>query len=170
MDAGEPILTALIVDPDTGRCSPGFEKEFHRDDEQERWDCYEFWAPRGEEAVPPHGGGETEPLGEETLRSRAVEFAMAPRRPQQAQFRRRVFLACGGACVVTGCTIVEALDAAHRHGRDWRQHNKGSDGLLLRKDIHALYDANLVRIGDDGRVEFAESALAHYRDWLEARK
>lgn len=50
-----------------------------------------------------------------------------------------------GACGVTGCTIRAALDAAHRAGRDWRQrHNSGDDGLLLRKDIHALYDAELV--------------------------
>lgn len=66
--------------------------------------------------------------------------------------------------------IPEALDAAHRHGRDWRRgHNRGVDGLLLRKDIHALYDAELVSIDDSGEVVFAPNVLAHYRDFVRKR-
>lgn len=42
IDAGEPILTSLIVDETTGRCSEGFIKEFRRDDVEERQDCYAF--------------------------------------------------------------------------------------------------------------------------------
>lgn len=88
-------------------------------------------------------------------------------RPEQAAFRRRVFLDHHGACVVTNCTIPEALDAAHREARDWRLgHNSGADGLLLRKDIHALYDARLVSIDDNGTVTFHPDVEPHYRDYL----
>jgi len=175
LEAGEPILTSLIVDETTGRCSEGFISEFRRDDVEERQDCYAFWFPRGDSrpksspkggvvAKPALGGG-TAP--DSILRERAARFAKVAVRPEQAAFRRRVFLAHDGACVVTGCMIPEALDAAHRDGRDWRLgHNSGADGLLLRKDIHALYDARLVSIDEHGTVTFHPDVEPHYHDYL----
>ena len=100
------------------------------------------------------------------LRERAARFAKVAVRPEQAAFRRRVFLAHDGACVVTGCTIPEALDAAHRDGRNWRLgHNSAADGLLLRKDIHALFDAGLVSIDASGIVTFHPAVEPHFRDY-----
>lgn len=173
VDAGEPVLTSLIVDETTGRCSEGFVKEFRRDDAEERQDCYAFWPPLGTAAVEPGGSRQATQakpgsgLPDETLQARAARFAKAAVRPEQAAFRRRVFLEHKGACVVTGCTIPEALDAAHRQGRDWRLgHNSGADGLLLRKDVHALYDAGLVNIDDCGTVMSRRDVEAHYRHYL----
>jgi hypothetical protein len=61
-------------------------------------------------------------------------------------------MACGGMCVISGCNVDKALDAAHKKGRSWREgHNRAEDGFLLRKDLHALYDHNLLRISEDGR-------------------
>jgi hypothetical protein len=173
VDAGEPILTSLIVDKTTGRCSEGFAKEFRRDDVEERNDCYAFWQPRGVAPGETAASGKTvltTPSGglpDETLQARAARFAKAAVRPEQAAFRRRVFLEHEGACVVTGCTIPEALDAAHREGRDWRLgHNSGADGLLLRKDIHALYDAKLLSIDMGGSVSFHPDVETQYRHYL----
>lgn len=173
LDAGEPILTSLIVDETTGRCSAGFIKEFRRDDVEERQDCYAFWPPIDAVPVEPVGSCKVEgttrggvPPGD-ALRARAARFAKTAVRPEQAAFRRRVFLEHNGACVVTNCTIPEALDAAHRDGRDWRLgHNHGPDGLLLRKDIHALYDAKLVSIDERGKVKFHPDVEPHYRNYL----
>lgn len=174
LDAGEPVLTSLIVDETTGRCSDGFVKEFRRDDAEERQDCYAFWSPPGAAPFAPGGSrkaARTTPSNnappEDTLRARAARFAKIAVRPEQAAFRRRVFLQHQGACVVSNCTIPEALDAAHRNGRDWRLgHNSGADGLLLRKDIHALYDAKLISIDDKGTVTFHPDVEPHYRDYL----
>jgi hypothetical protein len=153
VDAGEPILTSLIVDPDTGRCSDGFHKEFGRDDALERADCYAFWQ-EGAGAARIDAGA---------LREAARKFAQVELRPQQRAFRSRVFLAAGGACHVTGCRIVAALDAAHRRGRRWQDgHNTAQDGWLLRKDIHAMYDAGLLHIDDNGAVAFDPSVREHY--------
>lgn len=173
VDAGEPILTSLIVDETTNRCSEGFFKEFRRDDAEERQDCYAFWPAPGAGTAEPQGSRKAAPTTpggappEESLQARAARFAKTAVRPEQAAFRRRVFLEHKGACAVTGCTIPEALDAAHRQGRDWRLgHNSGADGLLLRKDIHALYDAKLVSIDDNGTVMSRLDVEAHYRDYL----
>lgn len=173
VDAGEPILTALIVDKKTGRCSEGFTKEFRRDDVEERQDCYIFWPPLKAKPVKSTGSrkaAQTAPgnsLPDESLQARAARFAKAAVRPDQAAFRRRVFMEHKGACIVTGCLIPEALDAAHREGRDWRLgHNSAADGLLLRKDIHALYDAKLISIDQRGAVVARRDVEVHYRDYL----
>jgi hypothetical protein len=172
--AGEPVLTSLIVDEGTGRCSAGFAKEFKRDDELERQECYDFWSDKNSGSPDASSasqslGRDESPPGENpgpSLTEMALRFASVAVRPEQAAFRRRVFMEHGGACFVTGCRVVPALDAAHRQGRDWRQgHNRGQDGLLLRKDIHALYDAKLVSVGVDGAVDFDESVADHYRQY-----
>lgn len=173
VDAGEPILTSLIVDEVTGRCGAGFDRAFRRDDVEERQDCYAFWSLTCATPAAPQGGRKaattipdsTRPG--EALNTRAARFAKTAVRPEQAAFRRRVFLEYRGACLVTGCTVPEALDAAHRHGRDWRVgHNSGADGLLLRKDVHALYDAGLIRIDKRGSVKFNRDVEPHYRAYL----
>lgn len=159
LNAGEPILTSLIVDADTGRCSSGFEKEFKCDDAEERERCYAFWSSDGE----LEASGSTRRKDRKALRESAARFAKVATRPHQQAFRRDVFLAHGGTCVVTGCTVLEALDAAHRRGRDWRLHNRAEDGLLLRKDIHSLYDAGLLHISNRGSIRFDKRAADHYR-------
>ena len=168
LDAGEPILTSLIVRAD-GRCSSGFFKQFRRDDIAERRDCYAFWSDgTGDSNVDLAGNEQGAEDDKTSLRIRASKFAKVASRPEQAAFRRRVFLAYNGACWVTGCRIIEALDAAHRTGRDWRLgHNQAADGILLRKDIHALYDAGLVTFGDDGSCKFEATDIAvHYREFV----
>ncbi|MFC5570815.1 HNH endonuclease [Lysobacter yangpyeongensis] len=157
VEAGEPVLTSLIVRPETGRCADGFYKEFRRDDAQEREACYAFWGA-------PEEGDQLSSAPDDSLRQRAQRFALVATRPEQQAFRNRLFIASGGRCIVTGCDIDAALDAAHRHGRDWRQgHNRAGDGWLLRRDVHRLYDAGLLRISDDGiRVEVDEEIASHY--------
>ena len=42
--------------------------------------------------------------------------------------------------------------------------NSADDGLLLRKDLHALYDAGLMTISSDGSVDFDREVLAYYKE------
>jgi hypothetical protein len=164
--AGEPILTSLIVDEDTGRCSKGFYNEFRRNDVQERAECYAFWVavnPAEPVGITQPASDIVEKIPRETLQAKAARFAQVATRPEQARFRRLVFMECKGRCIVTGCDVPEALDAAHREGRDWKEgHNLGSDGYLLRKDIHALYDRNLLKIEANGKIELHTVARKHY--------
>jgi Rad3-related DNA helicase len=86
-------------------------------------------------------------------------------RPEQQAFRDAVLEADRFRCVVTGCNVVSALDAAHRPGRDWRLgHNRAEDGWTLRVDLHRLLDAGELRI-DDGSVWVAPSARETYGEW-----
>lgn len=172
----EPIITAIVVEEKTGRCSIGFMKEFQiEDDEAERQRCYVYWAPEGglpslgsepKEAKSSQEGVEPPEQEQDGLAERAARFASVEVRPQQAAFRLAVFNACGGRCVVSGCEVPEALEAAHLSGRDWRSgHNSAEDGILLRRDIHTLYDRGLLSIGMNGQVEIAERLRSHYGEW-----
>lgn len=160
VDNGGPVLTAMVVNRMTRRCSDGIEKEFGVvDDEAEREKLYAYWEHK--QAEVPEPDDETD----QSLPARAARFARVKVRPGQARFRRAVFLACGGRCVLTGCALDKALDAAHKTGRSWqRGHNGAKDGILLRKDLHALYDAGHLKIDRGGVVWLDPAAAAHYPD------
>ncbi len=164
VDRREPLLTALIVYKETGQCADGFAAEFGvTDSEGERERCYQFWKQTPTSAdtkpVPPesHAG---DPMVERERR-----FTQTEVRVQQSAFRRVVFLACNGCCVVSGCDVPEALEAAHLLGRDWRVgHNEASDGILLRRDLHAMYDAGLLMISETGEVTVDDAVRHAYGD------
>lgn len=165
-DAGEPIITAVIVDKDSHRCSEGFQNEFGvEDDQAERERCYAHWGQESRTDITSPSN-EAGARSKQTLEELVRRFNQVEVRPYQAKFRTAVFTACGGKCVVSGCDVPEALDAAHLVGRNWREgHNEASDGILLRRDLHALYDSGLLTINTDGTVSVAVTAGAHYGEF-----
>ncbi|QRO33316.1 HNH endonuclease [Chromobacterium violaceum] len=100
------------------------------------------------------------------LETELQRFSQVQVRPHQAAFREAVFRKCGGRCVISGCNVPEAVEAAHLTGRNWREgHNSSEDGILLRRDLHALYDAGLLVISDDGLAHFDSKVGSHYRQF-----
>lgn len=70
-------------------------------------------------------------------------------REGQAEFRKRLVAHYGAVCMVTGTALASVIDAAHIVPYNGASTNSLSNGLLLRKDIHALFDAGLLTIGPD---------------------
>lgn len=64
----------------------------------------------------------------------------------QPQFRKQLLAAYKGRCAVTGCDAAEALEAAHIIGYLGPDTNHVSNGLLLRADIHTLFDLKLIAV------------------------
>lgn len=162
---GEPILTALIVDKETLRCSDGLAEEFGVvDDQAERRRLYTYWALLKGAAADIAEPVPTQPaVDPESLEERAKRFALIELRTQQGVFRKAVFLACAGRCVISGCNIPEAIEAAHLEGRSWKDgHNAASDGILLRRDLHALYDTGLLSFTEGMRVKLDPTVREHY--------
>lgn len=56
----------------------------------------------------------------------------------QPAFRQRLLAAYDGRCVVTGCNVVEALEAAHITPYSADGEYATSNGMLMRADIHTL--------------------------------
>lgn len=65
-------------------------------------------------------------------------------RPVQGKFRDALFDLYGGKCLLTTCAVKEALEAAHvlPHNGD-PVRDRPDNGLLLRRDLHTMFDAML---------------------------
>ena len=99
--------------------------------------------------------GEFTPKNEPEARDK-VDTSIAQRRGQPA-FRHNLINAYGTCCAITGCDAVEALEAAHIRQYKEADLNDVRNGLLLRADIHTLFDRHLIGIDHvSGKVWIAE--------------
>jgi predicted restriction endonuclease len=71
--------------------------------------------------------------------------SIAARRGQK-KFRDTVREMYGDKCLITGCGILDILEAAHIAPFKGEKDNHFSNGLLLRADIHTLFDLDLIGI------------------------
>jgi predicted restriction endonuclease len=86
----------------------------------------------------------------------------------QPKFRRKLIEAYAGCCAVTGYDSVRALEAAHIKDYMGPDSNHVKNGLLLRADIHTLFDLGDLAINpetyevvvSDQLVETRYSSLA----------
>lgn len=97
-----------------------------------------------------------------------VEQFVAIREGQSA-FRQSLLNVYDG-CAVTGTRFAPALDAAHISPYKGLQSNEVRNGLILRKDVHRLFDLHLLALEDDGTISVSpEVTEPIYRD-LDGRK
>ncbi|MGS4346670.1 HNH endonuclease [Myroides odoratus] len=81
------------------------------------------------------------------------------RRGQQT-FRKKLLEQFEATCVISGCKIIDILEAAHINPyRGEKDHHSGN-GLLLRADIHTLFDLDLIRINSKSfKVEISNKLI-----------
>lgn len=101
------------------------------------------------------------PEPEALAEGRRRRLAEVTARQGQADFRRRLLEAYGGRCAITGCDTEAALQAAHISPYDGPATNRVTNGLLLRADVHNLFDRGLIWIDDQLRIRVKAEA-AHY--------
>lgn len=68
------------------------------------------------------------------------------RRRGQRAFRAKLLRIYGGRCAITACSIEAILEAAHVTPYLGPDTNKAGNGMLLRADIHTLWDLGLIAI------------------------
>lgn len=78
-------------------------------------------------------------LREEVFRS------ILSRRGQQ-RFRDRLRQRYGAVCMVSGCTVFDVVEAAHISPFRSTRDNHPENGLLLRADLHTLFDLDLLGV------------------------
>lgn len=85
----------------------------------------------------------------------------------QTQFRAHLFGRFGSTCAFTGPCYLAALDAAHLYSyAQVREHRMGG-GLLMRRDLHTLFDRGLLGIDNRQRIAIHEDlATTQYRPLL----
>ena len=78
-----------------------------------------------------------------------VEKQIKERRGQQV-FRQALCERYGNRCMVTRCEVLAVLEAAHIKPYRGENDNHPENGLLLRSDIHTLFDLDLIAIEPNG--------------------
>jgi len=78
----------------------------------------------------------------------------------QRDFRDRLIAAWKRRCVVTESRVEGLLEAAHIIPHSEATDYRTSNGLLLRADIHTLYDIGLLSIDQHMRVHLAPALMA----------
>jgi predicted restriction endonuclease len=73
----------------------------------------------------------------------------------QPQFRQLLFRAYARRCAVSGTDQAETLEAAHIFPYAGVETNHVQNGLLLRADLHTMFDLGLWTIMPDFRVQLA---------------
>ena len=124
------------------------------------------------EKVPNHSASATDlsGAGRSELAQREARFMLVEVRQEQDGFRRAVFKAYGGACAISGCRVPEVLEAAHLEGRKWREgNNAATDGILLRRDFHALYDRGLLSFDPEWVVRIDPRVVDAYGEFQDVQ-
>lgn len=87
---------------------------------------------------------EFDPKEQEDARGRVLR-EVVQRRGQQ-KFRKGLIAAYSGRCAITGCPVLPLLEAAHITPYLGPDTNAITNGLLLRADIHTLWDLGLIAV------------------------
>jgi HNH endonuclease len=81
------------------------------------------------------------------------------RRRGQPTFRKNLLAAYNGRCAMTECDVEAVLDAAHIIPYRGEETNHPGNGLLLRTDIHTLFDLKLIAIDATSMCLLVSSSL-----------
>ena len=88
----------------------------------------------------------------------------------QPKFRNQLLIAYGGKCAITGFDSEDALEAAHIIPYLGEHTNDVRNGLLLRADIHTLFDRGLIAINPgDMSIELSKSLVSSAYKYLLTR-
>ena len=82
-------------------------------------------------------------------------------RPLQYKFRRDL-LSVSDRCLITRVRMVGLLEAAHIKPHKYNGPEEKSNGILLRRDMHYLFDSGNLRINDNGDVFVTQLTLEDY--------
>lgn len=115
------------------------------------------------QALPGDGTGEPPETPGEDDKWREAQIRV---RQGQPEFRTKLLAAYARRCAVTGSALEGVLEAAHivphAEGTDYRT----SNGLLLRADIHTLFDLYHLSVDERGEIHLSRAALqSEYRQF-----
>ncbi len=129
--------------------------------------CYHCSPPRtllrdhkviSEESQRLQEEGEFDP---ETLEdARRWVIASVVRRQGRSTFRQSLLSLHNGRCMISGCDVEAILDAAHVVPYSGPKTNHFSNGLLLRTDLHSLFDLGLLAIDPDSMTILLNETLS----------
>jgi hypothetical protein len=106
-----------------------------------------------------------------TIDNRQIAMKQIRIRRGQHQFRQILAKRYGKQCLITGCHLFDIIEAAHISPYRGDEDNHPENGLLLRADLHTLFDLDLLGIEPTSlQVHFHPTALeAGYSKWKDKK-
>jgi hypothetical protein len=96
--------------------------------------------------------------------------ALIVKRRGQPEFRKKLLKAYNNRCAISGCDCPEALEAAHIQAYNGSHTNHINNGILLRCDIHTLFDLRKISINPDYTVSVCDNLQSSvYKEFHEKR-
>lgn len=87
-------------------------------------------------------------------------------RPAQQLFRKFLLEKYGNKCAISGCEVASALEAAHISQFSVSKSNAMENGIILRADLHKLFDFGHLAINpDEMKVYFSLECINSYADY-----
>jgi putative restriction endonuclease len=138
-------------------------KKFSTDEREGRalWDAVADLSGPAPYAIPGFSETEQPRFGEPTL--------IAPRLGQGA-FRIAVTDAYQRACAVSRGKVLPALEAAHIRPYALGGSHQISNGILLRRDIHSVFDAGYVTVDEDFKFVVSDRVRTDFNNGNEYRR
>jgi hypothetical protein len=136
-----------------------------------KWYVHKYDESTGEcslvRGVKPKGSDDgDDPEIEEDGRPDDVQMRAIKIRRGQGKFRERLLAAYGRTCAISGCKIVDLLEAAHIRPHAEEPNYSVTNGLLLRADLHTLFDLGLLAVDARLRIKLAPSLLfSEYKNY-----
>ena len=112
------------------------------------------------------GEADADPFDPSSIKDarKRISRMMAQRRGQPA-FRNALLDAYDRKCAITGCEVVEVLEAAHIYTYRGSDTNKVVNGLLLRADVHTLFDSGLIAVDVKNMTVLVDKSLEGSEYW-----
>jgi hypothetical protein len=98
--------------------------------------------------------GAFDPKNDADARERALKLIVV--RQGQPAFRKKLLKAYSNRCAISGCDCPDALEAAHIWPYKGRYTNHIKNGILLRCDLHTLFDLGRIRIHSNYKVDICD--------------
>jgi hypothetical protein len=80
-------------------------------------------------------------------------------RQGQRKFRLKLIAAYDAKCAITHCGVLPILEAAHITPYLGNTTNLAANGILLRSDIHTLWDLGLIAIHPTSKYVFVDASI-----------
>jgi len=101
---------------------------------------------------------------------RVFELRAVAMREGQGEFRIGLLEAYDRRCAMTGCSVVEILEAAHIKPYRGPETHRTDNGLLLRADIHTLFDKGLLWVDEYWMIQISDRLRGSEYEPLHGRR
>ena len=97
-----------------------------------------------------------------------IKYRMAKHvlRTGQPKFKKKLLQNYNSTCAISNCDVIEVLEAAHIESHSDTGINHSSNGILLRADIHSLFDRNKIKINPDNFTIEVDVSLKKSDYWI----